>query len=277
MRDFSARTELPVTRVVSWLGIARGKFFDWRQRYGKANEHNALVPRDHWIEESERQAIVEYFDRHPLEGYRRLTFMMLDEDVVAVSPATTYRVLARAGRLDRWTRPSSKKGTGFVQPLQPHEHWHIDVAYLNLGGTFYYLCSVLDGASRAIVHWDLRESMTEQEVECILQRAKEFYPEAQPRIISDNGPQFVAKDFKEFIAFARRTKPPAGRIAISSGRLRSIICVSISMAAAMAASRAIVASAVSTGDKSQCAPPSGVKAMRPPCSPATSSERHIGQ
>jgi putative transposase len=199
VREFSGRTELPVTRVVGWLGIARGKFFDWRERYGQANEHNALVPRDHWLEPRERQAILDYFDRHPLEGYRRLTFMMLDADVVAVSPATTYRVLAAAGRLDRWARTPSKKGTGFVQPVRPHEHWHIDVSYLNLSGTFYYLCSVLDGYSRAIVHWDLRASMTEQEVECILERAKELYPEARPRIISDNGPQFLAKDFKEFI------------------------------------------------------------------------------
>jgi transposase InsO family protein len=199
VRDLSARTELPATRLIDWVGIGRGKYFDWRQRYGKANEHNALVPRDHWLDEWERQAIIDYFDKHPLEGYRRLTFMMLDEDVVAVSPSTSYRVLSRAGRLDRWNRTPSKKGTGFVQPLKPHQHWHIDLSYLNLAGTFYYLCSVLDGASRAIVHWDLRESMTEQEVECILERAKEKYPEARPRIISDNGPQFIAKDFKAFI------------------------------------------------------------------------------
>jgi transposase InsO family protein len=199
VRDFSAQTELPQTRLVSWVGIARGKFFDWRHRYGKANEHNALIPRDHWIDGWERRAIIEYFDRHPLEGYRRLTFMMLDEDVVAVSPATTYRVLSKAGLLDRWNRRPSKKGTGFVQPAQPHEHWHVDVSYLNLGGTFYYLCSALDGASRAIVHWEIRESMKEHDVECILERAKEIYPDARPRIISDNGPQFIAKDFKEFI------------------------------------------------------------------------------
>jgi transposase InsO family protein len=199
VRELSAKAELPQTRLVSWVGIARGKFFDWRQRYGKANEHNALVPRDHWIEGWERRAIIEYFDRHPLEGYRRLTFMMLDEDVVAVSPATTYRVLSQAGLLDRWNRKLSKKGSGFVQPERPHEHWHVDVSYLNLGGTFYYLCSLLDGASRAIVHWEIRESMKERDVECVLERAKELYPEARPRIISDNGPQFIAKDFKEFI------------------------------------------------------------------------------
>jgi len=163
------------------------------------------VPRDHWLEYWEKQAIIDFHGRYPLEGYRRLTFMMLDQDVVAVSPASTYRVLSAAGLLDRWNRKPSKKGTGFVQPLAPHEHWHIDIAYLNVGGTFYYLCSILDGASRAIVHWDVREAMTELDVECILQRAREMHPTARPRIISDNGPQFIARDFKEFIRIAGMT------------------------------------------------------------------------
>lgn len=77
--------------------------------------------------------------------------------------------------------------------------------YLNLCGTFYYLCSILDGKSRAIVHWEVREQMTECDVECILQRAREKYPEARPRIISDNGPQFVAKEFKDFIRLCGMT------------------------------------------------------------------------
>jgi putative transposase len=125
--------------------------------------------------------------------------MMLDDDVVAVSPASAYRVLKSAGRLDRrWQKPS-KKGTGFVQPLRPHEHWHIDISYLNLDGTFYFLISVLDGSSRYLVHWELRETMKEFDVEVIVQKALEKYPGARPRVISDNGPQFVARDFKEFI------------------------------------------------------------------------------
>ena len=79
------------------------------------------------------------------------------------------------------------------------------MAYLNLAGTFYYLGSILDGASRAVVHWEIREAMTEADIECILQRARERYPDARPRIISDNGPQFIAKDFKEFIRLAGMT------------------------------------------------------------------------
>ena len=70
---------------------------------------------------------------------------------------------------------------------------------INISGTFYYLCSVLDGYSRYLVHWEIREAMTEAEVEIILQRAREQFPRPSPRIISDNGPQFIARDFKEFI------------------------------------------------------------------------------
>jgi len=67
------------------------------------------------------------------------------------------------------------------------------------------LCSVLDGCSRFLVHWDVRESMKEADMEMILERAKEKYPEVKPRIISDNGPQFVARDFKEFIRISGMT------------------------------------------------------------------------
>jgi putative transposase len=125
--------------------------------------------------------------------------------VVAVSPASVWRVLKQAGLLSRWKSKLSRKGTGFEQPPQPHQHWHIDVSYINVSGTFYYLCSVLDGYSRFIVHWDLRESMKEADIEIILERAKENYPEAKPRIISDNGPQFIARDFKEFIRISGMT------------------------------------------------------------------------
>lgn len=69
--------------MVRWIGIGAGKYHDWKARYGKVNEHNALVPRDHWLTQEEKQAILQFHDQHPLEGYRRLTFMMLDGDVVA--------------------------------------------------------------------------------------------------------------------------------------------------------------------------------------------------
>ena len=205
LTDWAERTELPMKRLLSWAEVPRSKFYNWRERYGKANEHNGKIPRDHWLEPWERDAIVEYYDQHPLEGYRRLAFMMLDDNVVAASPSSVYRVLRAAGRMQRWNRTASSKGTGFVQPLQPHQHWHIDIAYINVAGTFHYLCTVLDGFSRFIVHWELRPAMTEADVEVVIQRAREAFPDATPRIISDNGPQFIANDFKKFIRLTGMT------------------------------------------------------------------------
>lgn len=124
---------------------------------------------------------------------------MLDRDIVAVAPSTTYRVLKSEGLLTKWTRQKSNKGTGFEQPLKPHEHWHVDISYVNINSTFYYLCTILDGYSRYVVDWELKEQMKGADVELLLQRAREKHPSASPRIISDNGPQFIAKDFKLFI------------------------------------------------------------------------------
>lgn len=205
VRRWSAASEIGAGRFVGWLGIAGSKFYDWRKRYGQVNEHNGWVPRDFWLEDWEKQAILDFHWKNPLEGYRRLAFMMLDAEVVAVSPSSVWRVLSQAGVLNKWQGKASKKGTGFEQPLEPHQHWHIDVSYLNIGGTFYYLCSVLDGYSRFLVHWDLREQMKEADIEIILEGAKEAHPPARPRIISDNGPQFIARDFKEFIRVSGMT------------------------------------------------------------------------
>ncbi|HOK95169.1 MAG TPA: DDE-type integrase/transposase/recombinase [Anaerohalosphaeraceae bacterium] len=210
VRKWSDKTEIAATAMVNWIGITRSKFYDWQSRYGRVNEHNGWIPRDFWLTNAEKQAIIAYYADHPLEGYRRLTYMMMDDDIVAVSPTSVYRVLSTAGLLQRFNGNPSKKGDGFDQPLKPHEHWHIDISYINICGTFYYLCSILDGFSRYIVHWDIRESMTEAEVELILQHAREKFPDARPRIISDNGPglkRFLPPEKPNSMLHARHVKP----------------------------------------------------------------------
>jgi hypothetical protein len=60
-----------------------------------------------------------------------------------------------------------------------------------IAGTFSYLCTVLEGyppTADFIVHWEIREAMTEQDIQILLQRAREKFPDARPRIISDNPP-----------------------------------------------------------------------------------------
>ena len=143
VRQGSERTEIAGKRMVAWIGISSSKYHDWPGRYGQVNEHNAWIPRDQWLDEEEKRRIVEFHRQYPLEGYRRLAFMMLNRDVVAVSPSSVYGVLRAGDLLARWNQRPSRKGQGFVQPLRPHEHGHVDISYLNVCGTFYYLCTMI--------------------------------------------------------------------------------------------------------------------------------------
>ena len=79
------------------------------------------------------------------------------------------------------------------------------MSYINIRGTFYFLTTILDGYSRYIVHCEIREKMEEIDVEAIVQRAREKFPGETPRIISDNGPQFISKEFKQFIRMCGMT------------------------------------------------------------------------
>ncbi len=193
------RTHIPVTTVLGWLGLKKNKYYQWRQRLDVPNKHNGKIPRATWILPWEREAIIAYHKEHPQEGYRRLTYMMLDENVVAVSPSSTYRVLKGAGLLSRWNTGKPLKKRGFDQPERVHEHWHIDIKYVNFHGTFLFLMSVIDGFSRYIVHHELRLTMYEYDVQLTLDRALGKFLGVTPRIISDNGTQFIAKDFTEFM------------------------------------------------------------------------------
>ena len=75
IRRWSEKTEIGAGRFIVWLDIAASKFYDWRERYGKVNEHNGWVPRDFWLEDWEKQAMIGFHLKNPLEGYRRLTFI----------------------------------------------------------------------------------------------------------------------------------------------------------------------------------------------------------
>lgn len=199
INQWRARTGLALEVFLKALAISRQRYRSWCERYGKLNEHNGWVPRDHQVLDEERQRIIAFYQANSLEGYRRLTYLMIDADIVYVSPSTTYRVLRAAGLLQRKEKPESKKGKGFAQPGAPHRHWHIDITYLKIQCVFYYLILVLDGYSRYLVGWALRAQMTETDVEIALQIAREAFPEAQPRVISDNGSQFISKEFKQFL------------------------------------------------------------------------------
>jgi len=196
--------------MLKLIGINTSKYYSWNNRQGTVNNHNGKIPKENWLLDWEKEAIISYAKSHIAEGYRRLTYMMMDDDIAAVSPSTTYRILKSQGLLNRWNNvKKSAKGRGFDQPAAPHQHWHIDIKYVNFRGSFLFLISVIDGYSRYIVHHELRQNMQEFDVQITIQRALEKYPGysqrdgfPKPRIISDNGSQFISKDFAEYLKFA---------------------------------------------------------------------------
>jgi hypothetical protein len=60
VRRWNERTKIPAQQFVGWLGIGQSKFHDWKDRYGKRNEHNAWIPRDWWMADWEKQAIIRF-------------------------------------------------------------------------------------------------------------------------------------------------------------------------------------------------------------------------
>ncbi|EDM26821.1 hypothetical protein LNTAR_06234 [Lentisphaera araneosa HTCC2155] len=182
------------------LALHPSKFYQWKKRKGKANQHNGKQPKDFWITEDERRAVIEYYQSHRQEGYRAVTYMMIDENVAYMSSSSVYRILSDAELMRTKATKKSTKGNGFEQPLQAHEHWHTDISYVKINKRFYFFIGVLDGYSRCLLHWEIRESMNEQDAEIVVKRALEKFPEARPRIITDNGSQYTGQEFKKFIA-----------------------------------------------------------------------------
>jgi len=189
------------------IGLKKVTYYRWLRRTGQPNRHNGKIPKSHWLTPEEIKKIENYARKHYSfndyylrDGYRRIAYNMLDEDIVAASASSVYRVLKDAGLLNQWnTAKKNLKGSGFKQPDGPHRHWHTDIKYLNFNGTFLFLISVIDGYSRYIIHHEIRQTMTSYDTELTVQKAKDKFPGVKPRIITDNGAQYISKEFKQFI------------------------------------------------------------------------------
>jgi len=72
---------MPAAKLISRIGVDRSKFYDWRRRRSQANGHNDALPRESWLTDQEAEAVVKFHQENSSEGYRRLSYMMIDADV----------------------------------------------------------------------------------------------------------------------------------------------------------------------------------------------------
>jgi len=212
----------PLDWILGELGLTRSVYYDWldKAQSGSLADH-VVVPRSPLAALPEEvEATVAYAMTRPRDGYRRLAWMMVDKDVVYLSPSTVYRILDSHDLLFRWKRPEPGEGRQVPEAHHPNEAWHIDLMYLWVRGRWYFLVSLLDSYSRYIVHWELALSMRAQEVAEITATALERVPGKKPRIIRDNGAQFVAKEWREVIRhFELEEIPIRVRHPESNGRI----------------------------------------------------------
>lgn len=193
------RTGWPLGRILNRLGLTRSRYYAWRERAAQVRLQD-LVPAGvayGRILPEEKEAVLLHALSHPKDGYRRLAWQMIDEDVAYMSPSSVYRLLLDADLLYRWKR-SSRRGEAPPRPARPDERWHTDIMYLRIADSWYFLTSVLDAYSRYVVHWELLTSMTAADIRLVVQQALEMTG-ASPEVVTDNGSQFTSGEFKQLV------------------------------------------------------------------------------
>jgi transposase InsO family protein len=193
------RTGWTVRRILHRLGLARSTYRTWVARAARQAlaDRSPVAPALDAILPAEVTAVLDYALAHPKDGYRRLTWQMVDADVAHLSPSAVYRLLRDADLLYRWKR-AGHAGARPAPPTRVHERWHTDLMYLRVGDGWFFLVTVLDAYSRYVVHWELLATMAAADVRYVIQHALEATG-ARPKLVTDNGGQFTAGEFKDLV------------------------------------------------------------------------------
>jgi transposase InsO family protein len=195
------RSGWTIERILQALGVPKTVYYEWlqRQKTDRLDDAQNAPPRVNRLLPEERQAILAFALKYTDIGYRKLTWMMNDHHVVAVSETAVYRVLDDADALYRWKPSEASDGEYRFKPSCPNEQWHTDVMYVWVAGCWYFLLSFIDAYSRYIVHHKLLLELAGKHVALELEAALENTREAKPRIVHDHGSEFVNKDLRAVI------------------------------------------------------------------------------
>lgn len=164
------KSGLSIGWILKQLDIGRSTYYRWIN-FKPKEKKNFVNPLKSLKWEAE--AVISYALEHKGMGYKKLTFKMLDENIVALTPSQVYRILKNANMLLKWGRIKNGAGKEYKEkPTKPNEHWHTDIIYIKVSGLWCFLMVVLDGFSRYVVGWKVMLDMTAQSVSMFIQQCQ---------------------------------------------------------------------------------------------------------
>jgi transposase InsO family protein len=204
---------LPVRRTLDKIGIPKSTFYTWLDHYASggfdALDDHRPNPKRVWnrIPDDVRERIVALALDEPDLSPREVAVAFTDREQSFVSEASVYRLLKSRGLVTSPAFIVMKAADKFANPTTAiNQLWQTDFTYLKVTGWgWFYLSTVLDDFSRYIVAWKLCTTMSADDVTGTLDLALQASglddapPERRPRLLSDNGPSYVASDLSDWL------------------------------------------------------------------------------
>jgi len=200
-----------VTEILAGLDLSSATYYRWkaRARQGLLKDQ-VVVPRRQGLPlmPEEEAAARAFALAHPAMGYKRLAWLMVDQDVAYVRPYQVYATLGQQGLLARRPQHPAEALKRPLEPDHPDQVWHLDLMYLYIRPRWYYLVDILDGYSRFLVHWSLNLTLGAETVTLTVQEALDGLSGRrpwEPKLVHDHGSQFVSGEWRALVEAAAVT------------------------------------------------------------------------
>lgn len=204
---------LPVRQTLAKIGIPKSTFYAWLDRYHTSGldalQDRSPRPRRVWnrIPDEVRKQIIDLALDEPELGPREVAVAFTDREHSFVSESSVYRILKAQDLIASPAFIPMKAADQFANPTTAiNQLWQTDFTYLKvIGWGWFYLSTVMDDFSRYIMAWKLCTTMAAADVTDTLELALQASGLDQeccnqrPRLLSDNGPSYIAKDLGDWL------------------------------------------------------------------------------
>jgi putative transposase len=183
---------LPITRQCELLGLARASYYHQPEPESDANLRLMRV-------------IAETYLAYPVFRSRQMT-RWLRRQGHAVNRKRVRRLMQQMGLEAIYRKPIRYRKhpqNPVFRYLQcrlvidrPNQVWAMDITYVPIQGGFIYLCAVIDWYSRAVLAWELSNTIDARF--CVLAMARAIAEHGVPEISNTNqGSQFTSAEFTQ--------------------------------------------------------------------------------